>query len=150
MLIVIGVVVGRYRGVEPRSNVSMIIMLHHARQSRLLDFAKSSKSPHSAKHMLQWPGRSPDGLQWSAWTQALERRAYDRLAQPLPPSRQGLGKSQLQRSCLLETRLHCISPARIRLAGLRKPLLTIIPTPKARRKIQCASWQLEQFFCLRR
>ena len=26
MLIVIGVVVGRYRGVEPRSNVSMIIM----------------------------------------------------------------------------------------------------------------------------
>src|ERR1700689_2488426 len=28
------------------------------------------------------------------------------LAQPLPPSRQGLGKSQLQRSRLLETRLH--------------------------------------------
>jgi hypothetical protein len=29
-----------------------------------------------------------------------------RIAQPLPPSRQGLGKSQLQRSRLLETRLH--------------------------------------------
>ena len=45
-------------------------------------------------------------IRFRAATQALDRRAYDCLAQPLPPSRQGLGKSQLQRSCLLETRLH--------------------------------------------
>jgi hypothetical protein len=41
-----------------------------------------------------------------AATQALDRRAHDRLAQPLSPSRQGLGKSQPQWPRLLETRLH--------------------------------------------
>ena len=41
-----------------------------------------------------------------AATQALDRRTHDRVAQPLPPSRQGLGKSQLQRPRILETRLH--------------------------------------------
>ena len=39
-------------------------------------------------------------------TQALDRRAHDRLAQPLPPPRQGLGKSQPQRPRVLETCLH--------------------------------------------
>ena len=41
-----------------------------------------------------------------AATQALDRRTHDRMAQPLPPSRQGLGKSQLQQPRILETRLH--------------------------------------------
>src|SRR5215831_2834306 len=42
-----------------------------------------------------------------AVTQALDRRAHHRLAQPLPPSRQGLGKSQPQRPRVLET---CLNP----------------------------------------
>ena len=37
-----------------------------------------------------------------AVTQALDHRAHHRLAQPLPPSRQGLGKSQPQRPCVLD------------------------------------------------
>ena len=45
-----------------------------------------------------------------AVTQALDRRAHHRLAQPLPPSRQGLGKSQPQRPCVLET---CLNPPHV-------------------------------------
>jgi len=39
-------------------------------------------------------------------TQALDRRANHRMAQSLSPSRQGLGKSQSQRSRVLETCIH--------------------------------------------
>ena len=39
-------------------------------------------------------------------TQAVDRRTHDRLAQPLPPSRQGLGKSQPQCPRVLETCVH--------------------------------------------
>ena len=41
-----------------------------------------------------------------AVTQALDRRTHHCVAQPLPPPRQGLGKSQLQRPCVLETRFY--------------------------------------------
>src|ERR1700686_213891 len=41
-----------------------------------------------------------------AVTQALDCRTHDCVAQPLPPSRQGLGKSQPQRPRVLETGLH--------------------------------------------
>src|ERR1700730_10216405 len=40
------------------------------------------------------------------FAQALDRRTDARMAQPLPPPRQGLGKSQSHRSRVLETRLH--------------------------------------------
>jgi hypothetical protein len=41
-----------------------------------------------------------------AVTQALDRRTYDRLVEPLPPTGQGLGESQSQRSRFPQTRFH--------------------------------------------
>ena len=41
-----------------------------------------------------------------AVTQALDRRTYDRLVEPLPPTGQGLGEPQSQRSRLPQTRFH--------------------------------------------
>src|SRR6516164_2557247 len=41
-----------------------------------------------------------------AITQALDCRTYDRLAEPLPPTGQGLGESQSQRSRFPQTRFH--------------------------------------------
>ena len=41
-----------------------------------------------------------------AITQALDRRTYDRLVEPLPPTGQGLGESQSQRSRFPQTRFH--------------------------------------------
>src|SRR5207342_2974858 len=46
------------------------------------------------------------GQRIRAVAQALDRRTYNRLAQPLPPTGQGLGKSQSQRSCFPQTRFH--------------------------------------------
>src|SRR5271170_7902218 len=41
-----------------------------------------------------------------AVTQALDRRTYHRLVEPLPPTGQGLGESQSQRTRFPQTRFH--------------------------------------------
>ena len=50
--------------------------------------------------------KRPDQAKGFVVARALDRRTHDRLAQPLPPPRQGLGKSQPQRPRVLETRIH--------------------------------------------
>src|SRR6202040_3370834 len=56
-----------------------------------------------------------------AVAKALDRRTHDRLAQPLPPLGQGLGKSKSQRSCFPQTRVHSPHAAKAMQSLMKSP-----------------------------
>ena len=76
-----------------RQRLSRADLRQRARQNPALPRNRNRQTTRSGKRLR-------------AVAQALDRRTHDRLAQPLPPPRQGLGKSQPQRPRVLETRIH--------------------------------------------
>ena len=74
------------------------------RLSRADFWQRARQNPTLSRNRNRQTIRSSERVR--AATQALDRRTHDCVAQPLPPPRQGLGKSQPQRPRVLETRVH--------------------------------------------